>query len=175
MPRFSRKRVAELVAVARNGATPQEKGRALQDVSCHMIAAIPGVPPPITNVVDFADGGEIDIFFANRAQHNGLWFLPHAILVECKNWTQPVGSQEVRVFTDRMKERACWVGILIAANGITGNAEDLTAARRHIARALQDGYHILVVTLNELAAADGRCGGCQTRLSKMGRAENLPY
>lgn len=155
MARYSRKRVAELVAVARDGATPHDKGRALQDVSCHLFAAIPGVRPPICNVLDFAEGGEIDIFCANKAQSNGLWFLPHAILVECKNWAQPVGSQEVRVFMDRMKERACEAGILIAANGITGSAEDLSAARHHIARALQDGYHILVVTLDELAAADG--------------------
>lgn len=155
MAHFSRKRVAELVAVARNGATSHEKGRALQDVSCHLFATIPGVRPPLCNVVDFAEGGEIDIFLANKAQKNGLWFLPHAILVECKNWAQPVGSQDVRVFMDRMRERACEVGILIAANGVTGNAEDLNAARRHIARALQDGYHILVITLDEIAAADG--------------------
>ena len=158
MARFSRKLVVNLVILSRDGATAQERGRSLQDVSCHLLGAIPGVPPPMCNVVDFADGGEIDIFFANNAQDNGLWFLPHAILVECKNWVQPVGSQEVRVFMDRMKERACSVGVLIAANGITGNTDDLSAARRHIARALQDGYHILVVTLDELADADGSAG-----------------
>lgn len=151
MPHLSRKRIEELVEVARNGSTNHDKGQALQDLVCHMFEVIPGIRPPICNVVDFANAGEIDVFCANKAQDKGLWFLPRAILVECKNWTQPVGSQEVRVFIDRMKERGCEAGVLIAANGITGNNEDLSAARRHIARALEDRYEVLVVTLDDLA------------------------
>jgi hypothetical protein len=157
MARFSRKQVGQLVALARNGATSHAKGRALQDLVCHLFAAIPGVRPPICNIVDFAEGGEIDVFCANKGQDNGLWFLPRAILIECKNWTEPVGSQEVRVFIDRMKERACEAGILIAANGVTGNDNELNAARRHISRAQEDRYEILVVTLEELAVTPGLC------------------
>jgi len=153
MPQFSIKRLTKLVAIARNGATNHERGQALQDLVRHVFGVIPGIRPPICNVVDFANAGEIDVFCGNKAHNLGLWFLPRAILVECKNWTKPVGSQEVRVFIDRMRERGCEAGVLIAANGITGDYADLSAARRHIARALEDRYEVLIVTLEEIADA----------------------
>jgi hypothetical protein len=135
---------------ARNSGEPVERGRALEQLVRFVFSTIPGVLPPVGNVVDFADGGEIDIFFPNKGLHSGLWFLPTAILAECKNWRGRVGAEEIRVFIDRLRERACRAGIFVAANGITGDAESLTAARRHIARALEDEIRVLVVTLEEL-------------------------
>jgi len=92
----------------------------------------------------------MDIFFANKGAKPGLWFLPISLLTECKNWAGRVGAEEVRVFVDKLRERGCHAGILVAANGITGDARSLTAARRHIARALEDDTQILVLTLQEL-------------------------
>ena len=74
------------------------------------------------------------------------------VIVECKNWRQPISSEQVRVFIDRLRERACDFGILVAAHGITGEPEQLTAAQNHISRALEGGTHIFVVTRDALAA-----------------------
>jgi hypothetical protein len=150
MARFRRTYVRARAHTARNSADPLERGRALEQLVRHVFSAVPGVFPPIGNIVDFADGGEIDIFFPNKGVHTGFWFLPTAILAECKNWQGRVGAEEVRVFIDRLRERACRAGILIAANGITGDAESLTAARRHIARALEQDVRVLVMTLEDL-------------------------
>jgi citrate lyase beta subunit len=138
------------VSVARQAGTVAERGQALEELIATLLPSVPGILPPIRNVTDFAGGGEIDVLFANKPNNRGLWFLPNAFLTECKNWQNPVGAQEIRVFTDRLRERACQAGILIAANGITGDAQDHTEAQRHISRALEQGFHILVVTLNEL-------------------------
>jgi hypothetical protein len=127
-----------------------ERGRALEELVCHIFASIPGIFPPVRNVVDFADGGEIDVFFANKPVDAGLWFLPISLLAECKNWRERVGGEEVRVFIDRLRERACRAGIMIAAHGITGDNGGLEAARRHIARALEQDIHVLVLTLDEI-------------------------
>ena len=150
MPRFRRQEINECIKRARAAAGAADRGRALEDLICHLFASIPGVLAPVRNIVDFADGGEIDIFFANKAVDTGLWFLPISLLAECKNWTRPVGAEEVRVFIDRLRERACRAGIIIAAHGLTGDNGDLTAARRHIARALEQDVEVLVLTLDEL-------------------------
>ena len=64
-----------------------------------MIGAAPGILTPVTNAVDYANAGEIDILFPNKAPANGLWFLPRAFLCECKNWNSAVGCNEVKIFT----------------------------------------------------------------------------
>jgi hypothetical protein len=120
-----------------------------------LFGSIPGVLAPRRNVVDFADGGEIDLFFPNKALGTGLWFLPTSILAECKNWRGAVGSEEVRIFIDRMRERACQAGVLVAANGLTGDPGSLDAAHRHIARALEENMHVLVLRMSELEALRG--------------------
>lgn len=150
MPRLSRRRINACAQRARNAADGLERGRALEELVCLVFTSVPGILPPIRNVVDFADGGEIDVFLANKASKNGLWFLPISVLVESKNWRGRVGAEEVRVFIDRLRERACGAGILIAANGITGDPPSLEAAHRHVARALEQGIHLLVLTLDEL-------------------------
>ena len=88
--------------------------------------------------------------------------MPRAFLCECKNWDLAVGSQEVIVFTDRIRQRACGAGVLISRNGITGNPADLTAANHHIARALEAGIEIVVLdweNLKEIRSTRGlvRC------------------
>jgi restriction endonuclease len=150
MSRFRRREINECIQRVRAAAGATERGHALEELVCHLFASIPGILAPVRNVVDFADGGEIDIFFANKAVDAGLWFLPISLLSECKNWTRPVGAEEVRVFIDRLRERACRAGIMIAAHGLTGDNGDLSAARRHIARALEQDVEVLVLTLDDL-------------------------
>jgi hypothetical protein len=134
---------------AATGRTALQRGKALEQAVTAMFRSVPGVLKPITNAVDYANAGEIDLLIPNKPL-SGLWFLPRAFLCECKCWKVQVGSQEIRVFTDRLRERACAAGILIATNGISGNASELTKAHRHISRALQEGFEILVLDWHDL-------------------------
>jgi hypothetical protein len=52
----------------------------------------------------------------------------------------------VSYFVNRLRQRGCDHGILFAANGITGAAEDLTRAHFEIATALAAGIRVLVLT-----------------------------
>jgi Restriction endonuclease len=72
------------------------------------------------------------------------------VLVECKNWSKSVGSTEVNWFDAKLRSRGLLYGILIAAQGITGDAQDLTAAHHVIAGALREQRRLLVITENEL-------------------------
>jgi hypothetical protein len=70
--------------------------------------------------------------------------------VECKNWSTPVGYPELAVFYDKLQSRGRPIGILIAAEGITGDKQLRTAAHEVLVRALANGREILVVTRREL-------------------------
>jgi cell division GTPase FtsZ len=74
------------------------------------------------------------------------------LVFECKNWANPVGSAEVGFFRMKIEERHLDVGILIAANGITGNAEMRRAAHNIIDTAFISAArtHLIVITRNEL-------------------------
>jgi predicted Mrr-cat superfamily restriction endonuclease len=81
---------------------------------------------------------------------DGLYFLPNIILVECKNWSQPVGSEEVNWFDSKLKRRCQAFGILVAANGVTGNSQKIQAAHEIIRAALSEGRQLIVITRSEI-------------------------
>ena len=93
---------------------------------------------------------EIDIALWNNKNGNGFPFLPNSILIECKNWSSQVGAPEITIFKDKLKSRDCKYGILIAANGITGDPHELTGAHNKISMALSEGVWILVIIVQEL-------------------------
>ncbi len=151
MPRISRRRIHGFFRrVASNHATTVQ-GRALEDLVCYLFGLVPGIDVATRNRLNAFDTEEIDVAFWNKRSQRGLDFLPSSILlVECKNWSSPVGSQEVSYFATRLRHRGCDHGVLVAANGITGTAEDLNRAHQQIAAALAEGQKILVLTRDEI-------------------------
>jgi len=70
---------------------------------------------------------EIDVVVANHGK-SGFWLSLQSplILVECKNWTKPVGSPEVRDFAGKLLNHhvLAKIGFLIAGSGFTSAATD---------------------------------------------------
>jgi hypothetical protein len=97
---------------------------------------------------------EVDVALWNNKQNGGIEFLPNIILIECKNWSNAVGSTEVSYFKERLAHRDCSHGILLAANGITGDPNRLSCAHFEIAAALMNKTKIIVIKLEELLAID---------------------
>ena len=127
------------------------KGRALEDLVCYLFGLIPGITTSKRNEPNTFQSEEIDVAFWNMKHSKGLYFLPDVIIVECKNWSKPVGSQEVNWFDTKLRNRRAFpYGILIAANGITGDAADRTNAHDVISGALREGRQIIVITRQEL-------------------------
>jgi hypothetical protein len=117
-----------------------------------IFSAVPGIEIMERNVVDIPGAAEIDVGVFSSGNRNGLYFLPNIFLVECKNWYQPVGSAEVVHFCHKLEARNCGFGILVAANGITGNVEDLSNAHRTISEYLANGTECVCVRLSDLEA-----------------------
>ncbi len=127
-----------------------QRGRALEKLCCYLFGAIPGIEIAMTNKLNAFETEEIDIAFWNEQHRDGLWFLPTLILVECKNWSSAVGSQEVSYFVSRLAERGCNYGILVATQGVTGSAADLTRSHFILATALSRGIRALVISRAEI-------------------------
>jgi hypothetical protein len=126
-------------------ATVNEKGKALEDFICFLFPQIPGVEIAQRNALNAFHTEEVDVALWNARHDRGLYFLPHLLLLEAKNWSNPCGSQEVAYFVQRLRHRGCDHGILLAKGGITGVAEDLTQAHFEIATALGNGIRVLVL------------------------------
>ena len=97
---------------------------------------------------------EIDIAFWNEKRENGLPFLNYLILVECKNWSNPVGSIEVSWFAQKLEARGLDFGIFVAYNGITGSSVNGTSSYQILSRVLAKGIKLIVITKYEIESLE---------------------
>lgn len=150
MTAIDQTRVAALFHSGATASTTKAKGDALEELICYVFGTVPGISVTRRNQRNAFDTEEIDVAFFNEQIPTGLPFLPWIILVECKNWQSPVGSEHVSWFDTKIRNRGVEFGILIAANGITGDPALLTDAHLTIARALQERRRMIVITQDEL-------------------------
>lgn len=150
MPRIPLNDFRKLIQQVNTAVTTPEKGRALEKLIAFLFAVVPGVEIVACNTLNAFGTEEVDVALWNNKDVLGFHFLPDIILVECKNWTHPCGSQEVAYFISRLRQRGCNHGILIASSGITGVPEEITRAHFQIATALTNGVRVIVITLQEL-------------------------
>jgi hypothetical protein len=151
MPRLALRRMGSAINASEQATTNAAKGKALEDFICALFERVPGIELIERNALNAFQTEELDVVIWNAQSRAGLHFLPNLLIVECKNWNNPVGSQEVAYFLSRMQQRDCDHGLLVAASGITGNPAELTAARFNLATGLASRRRVLVFTLAELA------------------------
>ena len=150
MLEFSQETIAKYFEAGENAKTTVEKGRALEDLVCYLFERVSGVRVGKRNAFNKFASEEIDVAFWNDKKEGGFDFLPNIILVECKNWSQPVGSEAVNWFDSKLKRRGQTFGILVATNGITGSSQKIEAAREIIRVALSEGRQLIVIARAEI-------------------------
>ena len=129
----------------------QQRGRLFEDLICQMFGSITGMSIVARNVFTTGRSQEVDILIAHDSRRSGIPFLPDFILVECKNWSWPVSSIEVAWFDRKVKQRGIDLGILVAAQGVTGEQRERTFAHEIIAWALAERRRLVVITSSDLA------------------------
>ena len=81
----------------------------------------------------------------------GLGALVDFFLVECKGWKDAVNSEQVSWFLTKIRHRGVRFGILIAANGITGEPEHLSRANFLVSVEMATfGIQMVIVTREEI-------------------------
>lgn len=114
---------------------------------------IPGISIEGQDVNNAFGTQEMDLFFWNTRERDGLHFLDCPLIVECKGWSRKVSGRELRQFATLLRDRGRRSGIFIALHGITGNSQATTAGFYHLTTALTDGQLVLVITGKDLANA----------------------
>ena len=150
---FRYRKIAKRLIDGDDATLAEEIGAALEDVVSWTLCSMPGVRVLHRDFVNRANSAEIDLFLFNNPRLSPIEFLPQFLIVECKNWRHPVNSATVRDFIAKVRSARQEVGILVAANGVTGDTADQTCANDEIRMAFdQDGIKILVLTRAEIEA-----------------------
>src|SRR5262245_12631213 len=152
MPAYSRARIRRILRDADAATTNEAKGRLFEDLVCYLFGKIPGITVSQRDVLNRFESEEVDVAFWNEQERKGLKSFHHCILVECKNWSAPVGCAAVRDFLGKLRNRGLDFGILIAAGGVTGSPEDGKAAHHEVAVALAQKIQLIVITRAEIEA-----------------------
>lgn len=151
MPKFSVRRISDFLRRARSGNTTVQKGRSLEDLVCYIFGKVPGVSITHRDQLNKFQSEEIDVALWNDKFAGELDYLPNIILVEAKNWSNPVGSAEVSWFDNKLRNRGLDFGVLVALSGITGDSNDRTSAHQIIVGSLRDQRRIVVITERDLS------------------------
>ena len=151
---FSAK-TAKLLKSAANAKSAPVRGKAFEDLLCHLFGSVRGVTVRRRNKKNPFQTEEIDVALWNEIGRSALQFLPCIILAECKNWTTPVGSIDVSWFLQKLEGRGCEVGVLFAANGVTGDPQQRSDAHFEIAQALRNGRRLILLTSDDVRGLTG--------------------
>src|SRR4051812_1188443 len=110
--------IATHLASCATPLTADAKGKAYEDLAAYLFSEIPGclverdiISPLRTEQVDVAVGNP----------QGAIPLLPEVFLVECKDWEKPVDSSTLGYFINTCAGRSVPLGVLIAAQGVTGN------------------------------------------------------
>jgi hypothetical protein len=125
------------------------RGRYYENLLQYLITSVPGCAVQ-RNTLNYYGTEEVDLAVANDRVVGGFRMLPEYFLVECKNWSTPVDSTTLGYFVNVVADRGCELGILAAAQGITGNQEHRDRAFAIGQNALIRRIRILVVTAEDL-------------------------
>jgi hypothetical protein len=150
---FPHRKIAARLHQGDAATVTEEVGAALEDVVAWTLCSLPGIRILQRDFTNRGNSMELDLFLFNKHGQSPLDFLPSFLIVECKNWTAPVGSATVRDFIGKLHSTHQEVGILVAANGVTGDAADQTSANDVIREAFdRDNIKLIVLTREDIEA-----------------------
>ncbi|PZR84760.1 MAG: hypothetical protein DI537_32140 [Stutzerimonas stutzeri] len=153
--------VMELAAIDAS-SDPTVKGRRLEALIRAIFFSVPGLDLEDQDVESAYLTEEIDLYFWNDREREGLHFMDCPLLVECKAWSKPASGRELRYFATTLKDKDRSSGIFVALKGLTGNPAAKSAGFFHVASAMAAGQTVLLITGDDIAKLT--CGTDLVRL-----------
>jgi hypothetical protein len=137
--------------LCQTAATAQAQGQAYEDLVAYLFDEVPGlrVERDLTSPLKTE---QVDIAIGNPEGGAGIQLLPNVILVECKDWDRPVDSSTLGYFINTLANRGVSCGILVAAQGVTGDPDKRSAAYGLGPAASARGIRVLVITTDDILA-----------------------
>lgn len=123
----------------------KEKGKFLEDLSQALFDVYPYLIFYKRN--HRYDSGEIDVIFKVKTVPGTLFAqFSDVMIIECKNWKDKVGANEVRNFDGKLQAVDARVGVIVSKEGITGDKDYIRDAMRELKR-IWDSRRTLIVVL----------------------------
>lgn len=122
--------------------TSAEKGKSLERLAECFVKLFPNLEVVGRNVR--IEDEELDLVVKNENEKIFWQRLKAPIIIECKNWTKPVGAPQIRDLVQKMREVR--TAFLIAAQGVTYKK----GAYYEIIEARKKGKFILVLDLEDI-------------------------
>lgn len=133
-------------------SNPGEKGSSLELLCKYFFESINGIE--VTHHDIRMASEEIDLILWNAKIEEVFNPWDSVILVECKNWSSPVGAPLLDNFISKLRRRSLKTGIFIAANGVTGGFirgdGNEVGAVGVIRDALHEGIRVIVIKMEDL-------------------------
>ncbi len=130
-PEAREREIRELWSAVRSEADSQRKGKLLEDLMVRVFKTLPGFGHITVRAKNKDE--EIDLVIRNESP-DAFWSREGSqyILVECKNWSKPVGPAELLVFHNKLENRGarCRLGFFIALGGFTKGFDSQAATFR---------------------------------------------
>jgi hypothetical protein len=137
--------VARQVAAIDAMAIADARGKAFEGFTEFLFTSI-GCPNQ-RNVTSPLHSEQVDLAVCHMG---ALDPLPNFFLVECKYWDDPLTSAGVGYFINTCASRRVRLGIIVAKNGITGDAAAVTYAHSLAYGASARGVNLILLTLDHL-------------------------
>ncbi|MDQ6862877.1 MAG: restriction endonuclease [Thermoproteota archaeon] len=133
---------------AKNEANNYVKGKLLENVISDVLQLVPGLKIVGRNVNSGIE--EIDLQVQNDSSLRIWKEFDRIIFVECKNWSDKVGSNEIRNFEGKLRNFWLHAGIFVAIKGFTGKGGEKGAIGQNRIRFKQEGFKIILIDGNDL-------------------------
>jgi len=147
---FDKENFSERLQTVKNiSTTPGEKGNALEKFVADLFRAYKTYFEVRKQVRSRTSALDIHLWF-KPGDDPQLKKLGEEIIVECKNWQNPVGKPEINDLAGDMVSRKCKTGILVSREGITGHSLKDAEGQRVIWFHSENNLIILVITLKDL-------------------------
>lgn len=131
-----------MLAAAKAGANPDARGKLYEALLKYVFESVIGTRV-VANETSFFKAEQVDLAVANGG---GFPELPQRFLVECKNYEVHVDSKAVGYFLFICLTRKVDLAVVVAANGLTGHADELSHAHSLAQGASALGCKLIVTT-----------------------------
>jgi len=137
----------ELFRIVQKAESNDEKKVALENFVSLLVKDLPGFE--VRYIDKRGIDNEIDIYVVNESQDNFLMQLSNPVLIECRNWSQPMPANAIRDFAGKLRDKSVNTGIIVSIKGVTGTEH--TAAKASIRTFLsRDKIKIIVFDEKDL-------------------------
>lgn len=144
-------RLIELVEAVEQAATPEEKGKSLEVLANFLFDETSSLRVKYSNLQTRSSEIDLVVEYDRRTCEVALFEeLGRYCLVECKNWSKPVGVGPVRDFIGKLDKCKCRLGMIFSKNGVTGVDAGADALREIQSKFDRDGVYLIVFSLEDL-------------------------